>query len=299
MADLPADIEQLLAQTRQAQQPTAADRARIGRQLAAKLSVPAAASFTAEPKSPPPSAAASRGPWALTAPAFKLTLAVVLGAAAATSWVVVSRDRVHDRAARQVKSTTGERTSQVEATPADQPLVAAAASAAPTARTAWPAALAERPEQERQAVGQAAASLAARAADRESAAQGRRRAVRSSGSLGKPAALAAANAQPQPSAAETNGLARELSLTRAAARALDASVPARALRLTEQHTREFPHGALSPERDALRIAALCALDRRTEAAALRRQFDARDSTSPLRVRIAQHCDAPATRNREP
>lgn len=256
MADLPADIEQLIARTRQAQQPTAADRARIGRQLAAKLSVPAAGSFTAEPEAPPPSAAASHAPWAVTAPALKLTLALVLGAAAATTWMTSHRDTGGEQASVPsspiAPPSAPEQSSAVErAGAASQP---AAEPVAPK-----PQATEETSPESREGTAQLRAAAPRRTANVEHLRGG--------------------------------GLARELRLTRAAASAIDAGGPARALRLLDQHASEFPRGALSPERDALRIAALCKLGRLADASALREEFDAQHSQSPLRMRIAADCDA--------
>jgi hypothetical protein len=72
------------------------------------------------------------------------------------------------------------------------------------------------------------------------------------------------------------------------------SDPARALRLAELGNREFRHGALAQEREALAVLALWNLGRRGEASKRERVFLARYPQSPLRERLqaALHSDAP-------
>jgi hypothetical protein len=88
--------------------------------------------------------------------------------------------------------------------------------------------------------------------------------------------------------APVDGLQAELGLVRAAHDALRAGQPAVALERTEEHRREYPDGALSEERDALRVCAICALgrsDAETEAQA----FLASHPSSPFVTRIREAC----------
>jgi hypothetical protein len=88
--------------------------------------------------------------------------------------------------------------------------------------------------------------------------------------------------------APVDGLQAELGLVRAAHDALRAGQPAAALARTEEHRREYPDGALSEERDALRVCAICALgrgDAETEAQA----FLASHPSSPFVTRIREAC----------
>jgi hypothetical protein len=81
----------------------------------------------------------------------------------------------------------------------------------------------------------------------------------------------------------------EVALLGAAQRALSSGQPKRALALLEQHRREFPSAALTQERNAVRIMALCKLGQaaraRQEAAAFSRQ----SPESPLTERVRAAC----------
>ncbi len=80
-------------------------------------------------------------------------------------------------------------------------------------------------------------------------------------------------------------LAAELALIR---EARDAS-PSDALVLLERHAEEFPQGTLASERDALRAAALCRLDRLSEAAEIVEGFAAANPSALLRERVRSAC----------
>jgi hypothetical protein len=67
------------------------------------------------------------------------------------------------------------------------------------------------------------------------------------------------------SVAATGDVAAEVRLLDQAHTAMRAGDAERALGLLEDHRRRYPRGALGEERDAARIAALCALGRTTEA----------------------------------
>ena len=76
---------------------------------------------------------------------------------------------------------------------------------------------------------------------------------------------------------------------RGASRALDRFEPTTALRLLNQHARDFAEGSLAGEREALRVSALCQLRRTAEANALRHELAADLAHSPLRARIEHDC----------
>jgi hypothetical protein len=82
-----------------------------------------------------------------------------------------------------------------------------------------------------------------------------------------PQALAqtVAVAAPPRSASGTGDVAAEVRLLGEAQTAIRGGEPARSLRLLDEHARRYPEGALGEERDAMRIAALCALGRDAEA----------------------------------
>ncbi|MBN1609363.1 MAG: hypothetical protein JW940_22220 [Polyangiaceae bacterium] len=81
----------------------------------------------------------------------------------------------------------------------------------------------------------------------------------------------------------------EVALLGAAQKALASGQPKRALALLEQHQRRFPSAALTQERNAVRIMALCKLGQtaraRREAAAFGRQ----SPESPLTERVRAVC----------
>jgi uncharacterized protein with HEPN domain len=58
----------------------------------------------------------------------------------------------------------------------------------------------------------------------------------------------------------------------------------------DQHGVQFPRGFMLEEREALRIAALCALGRIGEATPLRQRFEAQNAHSPWHMSIVTHCD---------
>jgi hypothetical protein len=89
-------------------------------------------------------------------------------------------------------------------------------------------------------------------------------------------------------AAPADGLQAELALVRAAHDALRAGKPDVALERMEQHRSEFPNGALSEERDALRVSAICALGR-SDAASEAQTFLANHPGSPFVARIRDAC----------
>jgi hypothetical protein len=84
-----------------------------------------------------------------------------------------------------------------------------------------------------------------------------------------------------------SALRGEILLIDGARAALAAGAPARALRLVQRYAARFPHGALAPEAQALRIEALADSGQLARAEALARTFIAEHPRSPLSERIAR------------
>jgi hypothetical protein len=110
--------------------------------------------------------------------------------------------------------------------------------------------------------------------------------------LSAPAVPAAPLAEPQtvisPPQAPVDALQGELALVRAAHDALREGRPAVALERMDEHRRVYPDGALSEERDALRVGALCALGR-SDAQAEARAFLVDHPASPFVARVREAC----------
>jgi hypothetical protein len=109
----------------------------------------------------------------------------------------------------------------------------------------------------------------------------------------KPSPRPEPGAEPEPEPA-TVDLAAELALIRQAR----AAKPEQALALLDRHRREFPKGALISEREALRAAASCALDRLDDARAALTRLAALEPGPLLRQRVEVACsekiDLPTT-----
>lgn len=122
-----------------------------------------------------------------------------------------------------------------------------------------------------------------------------------------PAALAPATTETAPATPETaaavspssdapaassarahDGLAQEVALLSRATSALRSGHAADALRLLDEHQRRFPNGALSQERRAAKVQALCSLGRSKEAHAELAQLPARSLAA---ARARQACDS--------
>jgi hypothetical protein len=111
-----------------------------------------------------------------------------------------------------------------------------------------------------------------------------------------PASVAAAREKPRTAAATPNAepkpdVGAELALLREARRALSSGDPGRALELTDAHARAFPRGALSEERSATRIVALCSLGRGAEGRKEAQRFLERAPDSPLAERVRTACSS--------
>lgn len=65
--------------------------------------------------------------------------------------------------------------------------------------------------------------------------------------------------------------------------------PSAALAAIAEHRARFPHSALEPERDALAVLSLCAMNRVTEAKRLARHFLATAPHSPLKASVEESC----------
>jgi hypothetical protein len=107
-------------------------------------------------------------------------------------------------------------------------------------------------------------------------------------SASEPEPLPIASAPPKPKPVRESqqvDLAAELALIQRARKA----EPEQALVLLERHTREFPKGALSSEREALRAVASCTLDRLDDAHAAVERLSALDPGPLLRKRVHAAC----------
>lgn len=99
----------------------------------------------------------------------------------------------------------------------------------------------------------------------------------------------------EPGGPAQSSLADETRLLADAQRALSAGAPERAWTLIEAHRTRFPKGSLSPEREAARIVALCALGRVREAGRAKVRFSRAYPSSPLASRVSAACPASAAR----
>jgi hypothetical protein len=100
-------------------------------------------------------------------------------------------------------------------------------------------------------------------------------------------AAPAARAEAPRSAADL--VAEEASLLRAANGALARGDSSAALARLDEHAARFPHGALSAERQAARVFALCAAGRTAEARGAARAFLAAHPRSPLAAQVRRSC----------
>ena len=100
-----------------------------------------------------------------------------------------------------------------------------------------------------------------------------------------PAAIPAPARTPEPGPTATNDLAAELVLI---ARMRDAAA-IDVLELADQHRRDFPRGELAIERDLLRIAALCRLDRNELADEALTRFRRSHPDRPIPPAVASAC----------
>jgi hypothetical protein len=85
------------------------------------------------------------------------------------------------------------------------------------------------------------------------------------------------------------GIGQEIDLVKQAGRALAAGDHARALRVLDEHAREFPDGALTEDRSALRVLALCAAGRVDEGSRAKQAFADRWPRSVHADRLEDGC----------
>ena len=104
-----------------------------------------------------------------------------------------------------------------------------------------------------------------------------------------PAPLVAPVITPLPTAPTPDPLLAELTLLRQAQQALRDGSAHRALELAERHATLYPRSQLALERGALRVFALCALGRKTDARALATELLAAAPRSPLRTSLEESC----------
>lgn len=106
----------------------------------------------------------------------------------------------------------------------------------------------------------------------------------------EPEATLPSDPKPVPAkAGAVDPLAGEVAILSRAMTVLRAGSPAEALRLLEQHRQQFPSGRLVEERRAGRLQALCALGRRTEAAAELARLEREAPRSPHVARAKRAC----------
>jgi hypothetical protein len=93
--------------------------------------------------------------------------------------------------------------------------------------------------------------------------------------------------------AATASVEAEMGLIGEAREALRSGEGARALLVLDDHAHRYPAGALGEERDAMRVASLCALGRVAEARAAASQFLRAFPESPHAARVRASCASDA------
>jgi hypothetical protein len=91
----------------------------------------------------------------------------------------------------------------------------------------------------------------------------------------------------------TRSIQSELELIRSAQKNLHRGDARAALALLSEHARRYPSGALSEERDASRVFALCKLGDVAGARAQAARFLRRSPASPFAERVRASCSSPA------
>jgi hypothetical protein len=98
---------------------------------------------------------------------------------------------------------------------------------------------------------------------------------------------------PHAGGAPTDSLAAELAIVTAARRALAQGDGQQASAALARHAREFPEGALTEERKALEVLALCATGQQSRAIAAARAFVARYPRSVASSSVRASCAGPS------
>lgn len=263
---LGVDGRALLEAARGGLEPSAADRTRVRRGVAAALAA-GAATATAGATSSAAALTASAVPLAL-----KVAVAFAVLAAAGGGLAYVQRAPGHEGPASRAASAPHARQAPVVA-----PTRTALARAARPAVPAAPAPI----------VPSTAVPVAANTPEAPPRPTSR--------ALGLRLPTAPAAEVPAPAPTPIDELPAETALLRRAQAALaahTATSPDDALAALDEHARRFPAGTLAEERDATRALALCAAGRITEAQSAARSFLAAHPTSPLAHRVRSACPAP-------
>jgi hypothetical protein len=293
MTDLDRDARALLRASRDGDQPSELERARVRRKVMAAIG---AAGIAGSASTAHASAHAARGATKLGLGAgAKLAVSLLVAAAAASGVVAWSRSRVPETAPVRAPA---------------EPRVRAPIAAAPaqvTAQTAQPAAPTQEPRDVPRAAEVRAAARGARVQERTrgglTAGSTNREKSRAlpSGADSPPShaeSAAAANVlalqQPAelpaaPAAQAADPLSRELALISKAQRAVRAGQSERALALLQRHAAEFPSGALLQERFATQALAFCALGRVAEGQRAIGELARRSASSPLLGSARRSC----------
>ena len=86
-------------------------------------------------------------------------------------------------------------------------------------------------------------------------------------------------------------LFKEIRMIREASMALSNNAPAKTLQILSAYDKAFPNGAMRQERDGLRVLALCALNRNTQADREKARFLKKSPDSPMARRIKASCQS--------
>lgn len=108
-------------------------------------------------------------------------------------------------------------------------------------------------------------------------------------SSSSPASPTRAVPNSQPKTAVKDTILEEAKLLRQARAALDGNDGRAALRALDEHATRFPNGALSEERSAVRVLALCAAGRLEEARSQARAFLSARPQSPMAEQLRRSC----------
>lgn len=263
---LGVDGRALLEAARGGLEPSAADRTRVRRGVAAALAA-GAATATAGATSSAAALTASAVPLAL-----KVAVAFAVLAAAGGGLAYVQRAPGHEGPTPRAASAPHARQAPVVAPTRSLP-------ARPV-----PPAVAPAPVPIAAVVRVPVATSASESAPRPT-----------SRALGARLPTAPAAETPAPAPATIDELPAETALLRRAQAALAAHTATSAddaLAALDEHARRFPSGTLAEERDATRALALCAAGRVAEAQSAARSFLAAHPTSPLAHRVRSACPAP-------
>jgi hypothetical protein len=286
MTDLDRDARALLRASRDGDQPSELERARVRRKLMAAIGAAAIAGAASGAHA---SAHAARGAVKLGMSAGgKLAVSLLVAAAAASGVVAWSRSRASDPAPVFAPA---------------RPMARAPIAAAPVQVTAPPAATTQAPDAPRAAEGRAAAR-AARVQERTRGGLAPASPTRGKSRTPPPGAeppshdesaadtvVAAQPAEPPaPAVAQApDALSRELALISQAQRAVRAGQSERALALLRRHAVEFPSGALLQERIATQALAFCALGRVAEGQRAIGELARTSASSPLLGSARRSC----------